>query len=176
MRRPAAPRRLSLPCAVLVAAGLIAGSRAPACAAAKIPAPGEPVFEFALPDLRGNQVSLSSLRGRLVLVHFWATWCPVCMDEMSILEEAAQAHPGDLAVLGINLGEKPAKVAAYARRAGITFPILLDARGKVAARYGVLSLPITLVVGPDGRMAEQLVMGALDRDSLGAILKRRLPG
>ena len=78
--------------------------------------------------------------------------------------------------MGINLGEKPAKVMAYTRRAGITFPILLDARGKVAARYGVLSLPITLVVGPDGRMAEQIVMGALDHDSLGAILKRRLPG
>jgi len=162
--------------AALVVAGVVAGSNAPPSAAQKIPAPGEPVFEFALPDLQGNQVSLSSLRGRLVLVHFCATWCPVCMDEMSVLEEAARAHPGDLTVLGSNLGEKPAKVAAYARRAGITFPILLDARGKVAAHYGVLSLPITLIVGPDGRMAEQIVMGALDRDSLEAILKRRLPG
>ena len=176
MRRQALLSRSSPWCAVMVAVGILAGSRAPVTAAAKIPAPGEPVFEFTLPDLQGNQVALSSFRGRLVLVHFWATWCPVCLDEMSVLEEAAQAHPGALAVVGINLGEKPAKVMAYARRTGITFPILLDARGKVAARYGVLSLPITLVVGPDGQMAEQIVMGALDRDSLGAILKRRLPG
>ena len=175
MRRRAALRHLWLPCSILVAAGLAAGSRAPASAAAKIPTPGEPVLEFTLPDLEGNQVSLSSFRGRLVLVHFWATWCPVCLDEMSILEQASRAHPGDLTVLGVNLGEKPARVAAYVRRAGIAFPILLDSRGKVAARYGVLSLPITLVVGPDGRMAERIVMGSLDRDSLGAILERRLP-
>ncbi len=108
-------------------------------------------------------------------MHFWATWCPVCLDEMGILEQAARAHPDALAVLGVNLGEKPAKVAGYARRAGITFPILLDGRGKVAARYGVLSLPITLVIDADGRMAEPIVMGSLDRDSLDALLKRRLP-
>ncbi|HYS78623.1 MAG TPA: TlpA disulfide reductase family protein [Candidatus Dormibacteraeota bacterium] len=176
MRRRAALRLGFLSCAALAVAGLAAGWGAPASAAATIPAPGEPVFDFALPDLQGNQVSLSSFRGRLVLVHFWATWCPVCLDEMAVLVEAARAHPDDLTVLGINLGEKPSKVSAYARRAGITFPILLDARGKVAARYGVLSLPITLVVGPDGRMAERVVMGSLDRDALGAILKRRLPG
>ena len=176
MRRWVAPRRWFLPCAAVVAAGIVAGSIAPVSAAARIPAPGEPVSAFTLPDLQGNQVSLSSFEGRLVLVHFWATWCPVCLDEMSVLEEAARAHPRELTVLGVNLGEKPSRVAAYVRRAGITFPILLDARGKVAARYGVLSLPITLVVGPDGRMAERIVMGSLDRDSLEAILKRRLPG
>ena len=174
MRVGAGARRLILACAAFGAGLAPVGSPAGA-ATARLPAPGEPVFEFALPDLQGNSTALSSFRGRLVLVHFWATWCPVCLDEMGILEQAARAHPGTLAVLGVNLGEKPAKVAEYARRAGITFPILLDARGKVAARYGVLSLPITLVVGPDGRMAEPITMGSLDRESLDALLRRRLP-
>jgi len=174
MRLGAGPRRLIVACAALSAV-LAAAWSTLAPAAARLPAPGEPFFEFALPDLSGNPVALSSFRGRLVLVHFWATWCPVCLEEMGALEQAARAHPDTLTVLGVNLGEKPARVADYARRAGVTFPILLDTRGKVAARCGVLSLPITLVVGPDGRMAEPITMGSLDRESLDALLRRRLP-
>lgn len=165
--------RAVLRAALAAATVLLSAAQA---AAGGLPAPGDPAPAIALPDLQGREVTLASLRGRAVLVHFWATWCPVCRDELPLLEEAARERSGSLTVLGVNLGEKRDKVAAYAREAGLTFPILLDGRGKVAARYGVLSLPITLVVGPDGQMAEQIVMGALDRDSLGAILKRRLPG
>ncbi len=120
-------------------------------------------------------MSLSSFRGRLVLLHFWATWCPTCREEMTILDEAARAHPRTLVILGVNLGEKRSKVATYVNESGITFPILLDARGKVAAAYGVLSLPITLVIAPDGRVAERVLMGSLDREGLETILGRHPP-
>src|SRR6058998_3537296 len=126
-------------------------SASPATLAAP-PAPGEMARPFTLPDLEDRQVSLSSFRGRLVLLHFWATWCPTCREEMGLLEEAARAHPEKLVILGINLGEKRSRVQGYMKEAGITFPILRDARGKVAAAYDVLSLPITLVVSPEGRI------------------------
>ncbi len=139
------------------------------------PAPGEPGRPFTLSDLDGRPVTLSSFRGRLVLLHFWATWCPTCREEMAILEEATRAHADRLVILGVNLGEKRSKVAAYVKEAGITFPILLDGRGKVAAAYGVLSLPITLVIAPDGRVAERVLMGSLDREGVERILKRHPP-
>ena len=152
---------------LILGAGLLLAVPGPASGP---PDPGEPARPFTLPDLDGRPVELSSFKGRLVLLHFWATWCPTCREEMTILDEAARA--GRLTILGVNLGEKRSKVATYVKESRISFPILLDARGKVAAAYGVLSLPITLVVGPDGRVAEHVLMGSLDREGLDRILAR----
>jgi peroxiredoxin len=154
---------------LVLGAGLLLAGPAPASGP---PAPGDAARPFTLPDLEGRPTTLSSFKGRLVLLHFWATWCPTCREEMTILDEAARAHADTLVLLGVNLGEKRSKVAAYVGETGITFPILLDARGKVAAAYGVLSLPITLVIGPDGRVAEHVQMGSLDRKGLERILER----
>jgi len=148
---------------------------APAVRAAGPPSPGEPARPFTLPDLEGRQVSLASFKGSLVLLHFWATWCPTCRQEMSLLEEAARAHQKGFVILGVNLGEKRGRVASYVEAAGITFPVLLDGRGKVASAYDVLSLPITLVVAPDGRVADRVRMGSLDREGLEEIVRRHLP-
>jgi peroxiredoxin len=163
-------RGRSVPVCLVVLAGLLLAGPA---SASGPPAPGEPARAFTLPDLDDRPVELSSFKGRPVLLHFWATWCPTCREEMTILEDAARAHPGTIVILGVNLGEKRSKVAAYARQTGITFPILLDTRGKVASAYGVLSLPITLVIAPDGRVAERVMMGSLDRQGLEAILDRQ---
>jgi len=157
--------------AILGAGLLFAGS----ASASGPPAPGEPARPFTLPDLDGRPVTLSSFKGRLVLLHFWATWCPTCREEMTLLEETARAHPDRLVILGVNLGEKRSKVAAYVKQTGITFPVLLDGRGKVASAYGVLSLPISLVIGPDGRVEGDVRMGSLDREGLDGILARHPP-
>ncbi len=136
---------------------------------------GRPAPLFTLPDLQGRPISLASLRGRPVVLHFWATWCPACREEMPVLERAARERPRDVRVIGINLSEKPRDVAAFVKEHGLTFPILLDARGKVAARYGVLSLPITLFVGPDGVVADVVAMGGLTTSSLEERLRRMPP-
>jgi len=143
--------------------------------AAGPPSPGEPAPPFTLPDLADRAVSLASFKGSLVLIHFWATWCPTCREEMGLLEEAARGHTRGFVILGVNLGEKRTKVASYVEASGITFPVLLDGRGKVAAAYDVLSLPITVVVAPDGRVADSVRMGSLDREGLEEILRRHLP-
>ena len=162
-------RRRAVLFSLILGAGLFLAGPA---AASGPPEPGEPARPFTLADLDGRPVTLSSFKGRLVLLHFWATWCPTCREEMTILEEGARAHPETLVILGVNLGEKRSKVAAYVRESGISFPILLDARGKVAASYGVLALPITLVIDRDGRVAERVLMGSLDREGLERILGR----
>jgi peroxiredoxin len=162
---------LGLFCLIL-GAGLVLPAASPLAAP---PAPGEMARPFTLPDLEDRPVSLSSFKGRLVLLHFWATWCPTCRQEMGLLEEASRAHPEKLVILGINLGEKRSRVQAYVKEAGITFPILRDARGKVAAAYDVLSLPITLVVSPEGRIVDSVVMGSLDREDVERILARHAP-
>jgi len=132
---------------------------------------GGPAPSLRFEDLDGRLVTLESMRGHPVLLHFWATWCPHCRNEMPLLEEASREHQGKLIVLGVNLAEKRRKVAAYAAEAGLTFPILLDPRGKAAAACGVLALPTTLIVDPEGRFAGQIPMGSMTREGLQEKLK-----
>jgi len=127
---------------------------------------GDPAPDLSLADLDGNVVSLSRLKGSVVLLRFWATWCPTCRQEMPLLEEVSRDHAGKAIVLGINLGERKKKVAAYRAEAGLSFPILLDPRGKAASGYDVLALPTTLIVDPGGLLAGDIPMGKLDREDL----------
>jgi peroxiredoxin len=125
----------------------------------------------ALKDLDGREVRISDYAGRVVVLHFWATWCPACREEMPVLEAAARSSTaGGAVVLGVNLGERRGKVADYARQAGLTFPILLDPRGKAAQQLGVLSLPTTLVLGPDGKVSSTIPMGSMTPE----LLERRI--
>ena len=135
------------------------------------PGNGSPAPGFSLSALAGETVTLDSFRGRPVVLNFWATWCGACRREMPLLQQFSREHAGEVTILGIDLGENPTKVAAYAKNSGLTFPILLDPRGKVAESYGVLGLPVTLLVGADGRIAANVAMGALTREGLEALLK-----
>ncbi len=164
--RPAGPasRRLSTSFALacLFFIGLAEGASPPRV--------GDQAPLFTLRDLQGREVALASFRGRPVLLHFWATWCPLCREEMPLLDETARDASGRIAVLGINLGERKDKVAAYVEAERLGFPMLLDGRGKVAARYRVIALPATIVVDAEGRIARVIQMGALNREGLKAIL------
>src|SRR5258705_10310029 len=119
---------------------LMLGSLLSACAvtvAGAVVATGGPAPPITLQDLDGKAVATSDFRGRPVLVHFWATWCTACVREMSLIEEFSRAHDGRIVVLGVNLGERRKIVASYVRQQGLTFPILLDTRGKAASAFGV---------------------------------------
>jgi cytochrome c biogenesis protein CcmG, thiol:disulfide interchange protein DsbE len=166
--------RRALPAiATLLTAVVIVGPGAVA-RAGSAPAPGEAAPLFTLPSLEGAPVSLAGLRGRVVVLHFWATWCPICREEMPVLEEAARSRGAEVVVLGINLGERKRTVEGYVREHAITFPILLDARGAVASDYKVLSLPITIMIDRQGRLADAVHMGSLERVDLETRLDRLL--
>ncbi len=114
---------------------------------------GESAPTISLPDLQGTRVSLASLRGRPVLVNFWATWCPPCRAELPALEQLARDKPSCLAVLGVTLDSGGAReVGAFAKENQLDYPLLLD-DGSAGRAYKVITLPHSVLVAPDGTIA-----------------------
>jgi cytochrome c biogenesis protein CcmG/thiol:disulfide interchange protein DsbE len=103
---------------------------------------------FVLRDLDGAEVSLASLRGRPVVLNFWATWCGPCRLEIPSIAAFADAHP-DVVVVGIAADGPVGKLAAESQRLGVTYPVLQN-DGQVFSDYGVTTFPTTVFVNADG--------------------------
>lgn len=114
--------------------------------------PGTKPPQFAGHTVEDQAVSLAGLRGRVILLNFWATWCQECRLEMPVFERLHRdfAEQG-LTVIGINVREERRTIQRYAEELGLTFPFILDTRGKITASYGVVGLPTTFLIGRDGR-------------------------
>ncbi|MBI4525363.1 MAG: TlpA family protein disulfide reductase [Deltaproteobacteria bacterium] len=124
--------------------------------------------EFRGQTREGKTVSLNGLRGKVVILNFWATWCRECLAEMPGFEQLHRKFSRQgLAVLGINAREGTAAVRKYSNELGLTFPLVLDPRGEINAAYGVIGLPTTFVIGRDGR-AVALAVGPRDWASASA--------
>jgi cytochrome c biogenesis protein CcmG, thiol:disulfide interchange protein DsbE len=125
------------------------------------PRVGEPAPEFALEGLGGVPLALGDLRGRPVIVNFWASWCPPCRAELPDLDAAVRQH-GDsgLAVVAINLDEEREAVRRYAAPLDLTLVIGLDRGGRVSALYNVVALPTSFFVDRQG-IVRDLNLGAL---------------
>lgn len=106
--------------------------------------------DFELKSLAGERVLLSGLRGRPVLLNFWASWCGPCRFELPALRRFAEARP-DVAVLGV-AHDEAGDLRAAADDAGTPYPILLDFDGAVSGLYGVKTLPTTVALDADGRV------------------------
>ena len=107
---------------------------------------------FSGHTLDARPLSLTDLRGKVVIVNFWASWCLECRPEMPILEELHREFAWrGLAVIGINSREDKQTVARYAMELRLTFPLVLDQAGKNNRLYGVIGLPTSFVLGRDGR-------------------------
>jgi cytochrome c biogenesis protein CcmG, thiol:disulfide interchange protein DsbE len=115
---------------------------------------GEPAPNFTLTNLAGQPVALSDYTGKVVLVNFWATWCPSCISELPDYEQVYQQHggpAGEFVVLGINLQEGQAQVEDYATGLGLTFPVILDKDGSVTTRqYQVTGMPGSFIIDRQG--------------------------
>ena len=128
---------------------------------------GEPT-PVILPDLGGERVALQGHRGRLVMLYFWATWCPYCTREMPSTIETIhrELHDQGLTILAINLGESRAVVAPWVEQRHLTFPILLDESGAVAGAYRVRGTPTVVLVDRQGRLLGRTV-GSREWDTEG---------
>ena len=108
--------------------------------------------DFTLKDLDGNNVSLHQFRGKYLLINFWATWCGPCKIEMPSLEQLYRQFKSDrFDMLGISndmFGKRVVKPYILAKK--ITFPMLLDQRMTVSRQYGIVSLPTTILIDPQG--------------------------
>jgi peroxiredoxin len=116
---------------------------------------GAPAVSYTIPRVGGGTDSLASHRGSIVLMNFWATWCPPCKEEMPALETLYRAERSrGLVVLGIDQGESNATAGAFARAHGVTFPILVDGDQQYASSYVSIGLPTTVIVGRDGHVVK----------------------
>jgi thiol-disulfide isomerase/thioredoxin len=100
--------------------------------------------------LAGQPYTLPSHPERPVLVHFWATWCPVCRAEQGNIAAIAHDHP-DTVTVAMQSGS-PEEVARYMREQGIAFPVVNDADGRISGVWGVHAVPATFIVAPDGEI------------------------
>jgi cytochrome c biogenesis protein CcmG/thiol:disulfide interchange protein DsbE len=141
------------------------------------PQPGYRAPDFSLPALSEETLTLSRLRGRAVVLNFWATWCPPCRAEMPAFQRlyARYADRG-LMVIAINatFSDAPEAVADFRRRYGLTFPILLDASGAVNQRYRVTALPTTFFIDPQGTIREVVVGGPMSEAAIEARVRTLL--
>jgi thiol-disulfide isomerase/thioredoxin len=153
-----------------LAAGLAALCLALPAAAADLPplshsltqyAP-KPAPALALPDLDGKAHDLASLKGKVVLINFWATWCPPCRREMPSMERLQQALAGEpFVVLAVDVGEDADTIEAFTSQLDTvpTFPILLDTRSRAMQAWKVAGLPTTYLVDKQGRIVASAIGG-----------------
>lgn len=138
----------TLPILLLGALGLVLVLRAPAAPATAI---GNPAPELSLADLDGNPIHLADLRGRPVVLNFWASWCGPCVEEFPLLRDAAARHADEgLAVIGVVYQDRSEAARDFMARNGATWPAAMDPGGRVAAAYGILGPPETFFIGRDG--------------------------
>jgi peroxiredoxin len=136
-------------------------------------------IDFSLPLLTGGNASLSSYRGKVVLLNFWATWCPPCRAEMPSMEVLYQRLKNQgLEILAVDLGEDTATVQQFIRNNPYTFPVLLDRNNRIGSQYGARSIPTTFVIDREGKIIGGVV-GAIRWDepkliaAFDAVLKSR---
>jgi thiol-disulfide isomerase/thioredoxin len=155
-----------LACATLLLLGLPAGSPV----AADLPplshsltkqAP-KPAPALKLKDLDGQLHDLAQLRGKVVLINFWATWCPPCRREMPSMERLGQALAGEaFAVLAVDVGEDADTITIFTSQfdTTLTFPILLDTRSRVMQAWKIAGLPTSFLVDRQGRIVASAIGG-----------------
>ena len=111
-----------------------------------------------LPDMNGNIIELSDLRGKVVFLNFWATWCRSCVSEMADMQNLHQKLKGTpFAMVAINIKESPSHVKNFLETQNLTFTTLLDPDGITLGRFGVRALPTTLILDKSGQLIDTII-------------------
>ena len=122
--------------------------------------------EFDLPRLdRAGRLTFSSLRGKAVVVNFWASWCIPCKDEAPVLEKTWRVHRGDgLVVLGVDAQDFKGDARSFMRKYAVTYPVVHDGKGSTLGRWGVNGFPETFCVDRRGRLVGEKIEGGVDAE------------
>jgi cytochrome c biogenesis protein CcmG/thiol:disulfide interchange protein DsbE len=125
---------------------------------------GESAPDFSLPSVSGSasgpggSVRLADYRGRVLVLNFWATWCPPCVEETPSLEAFSEkAKSLGVVVLGASVDEDPTALVAFISKYHLTYPIARDPSRALATRYGTLQFPETYIIDRHGRLAEKII-------------------
>lgn len=136
---------------------------------------GNTAPNFKLSELGGASVSLSDLKGKKVILNFWATWCPPCQLEMPHMEKIYQEYEKDgVVVLAVNLTfteQDPEKVPVFVKDYGLSFPVVLDKKGDVSDLYAVVGYPTTYIIDSQGVISKRY-QGAINYDIMRGALEK----
>ena len=117
--------------------------------------------DFTLTDMEGKSVSLSDFRGKVVLLNFWATWCPPCRAEMPSMERLySEMRDKDFVLLAVNVEENGQNaVSSFVEDIPVSFPILFDSAQKISSIYRVSGIPQTYIIDKEGQIIQQVTGG-----------------
>lgn len=130
------------------------------------PLVGRAAPNFTLPQLDGPPVTLSKLRGQVVVVNFWASWCTECRVEQAALDRTwQQFQDSGVVVIGVNFEDTTGDARDYVRAADVTYPVVEDTDSRTALAYGLRGVPETFVVNQSGQVVSR-VIGPIDATKL----------
>jgi len=114
--------------------------------------------DFSLSFLGGGNASLSSYRGKVVILNFWATWCPPCRTEMPSMETLYRRFNAQgLEILAVDIGEDASTVQQFIRSGGYTFPVMLDSSSRVSSIYGIEAIPTSFIIDREGKIIGRVI-------------------
>lgn len=124
-----------------------------------VPRLGKPLADFTLPDLQGHAIQLTALRGKVVFVNVWATWCQPCIEEMPTIQQLYERlHTRGLEILAVNLDALGAQVVVpFMQSRQLTFPALLDTKSFVQRLYRTTGVPESFIVDRSGILVDKVV-------------------
>lgn len=161
---------------VLLVMGCQPLSEPPTTTSSTGPLKGNLAPDFQLQDFDGQTISLSNLRGKPVLLNFWATWCGPCVHEMPFIQQIYEEWSGKgLVLLTINVRETSSKAKAFMKSHDLSFPVLLDTRGSVADKYYIRGIPTTFLIDKDGLIAGYKVGAFQSKEEIEAGIREVLP-
>ncbi|NUO35624.1 MAG: TlpA family protein disulfide reductase [Dermatophilaceae bacterium] len=156
--------------AVLGIVALLASGLAHDPKAIASPLVGRTAPDFRLEGIHGSPVQLSHLKGQVVVVNFWASWCAECRTEQQALNQTwSDFRDSGVVVLGVNFQDQRADAEAYLASSAVTYPNVEDTESRTALAYGLRGVPETFVVDRDGHIVDR-VIGPVDAGRLGATL------
>lgn len=137
---------------------------------------GNLAFDFELQTLDGKTVKLSDLRGKPVLLNFWATWCGPCRFEMPFLQQIKDSYSAKgLVLLAVDIGENSATVQKFMTDLNLSLTVPMDTTAKVAKSYSILNIPSTFLIDKDGIIRGKVVGAFLNKAAIENELKKIMP-